>query len=85
MTNTNANNILQALALKYQAQRAEAMTNLNIYLNNPAGIGEHPGVVEECAKLIDAISTAQGSIDQISDILSRMTTNEEENTKENNR
>ena len=32
--------ISHALKLKYEAQAAEARTNIDIYMENPAGIGE---------------------------------------------
>ena len=34
--------IIEALMAKYQAQKLEAVANLQNYLSNPAGIGEHP-------------------------------------------
>ena len=39
------NQILESLLLRYQAQKVEAVTNLNIYLTNPCGVAEHPNVV----------------------------------------
>jgi hypothetical protein len=41
------NHIYNALYTKYKAQEAEALATLEIYFNNPAGIGEHPGIIEE--------------------------------------
>ena len=38
--------ILKALRLKYEGQIAEAKANIDIYLSNPVGIGEHPEVLE---------------------------------------
>ena len=34
--------IINALRLKYKGIMAEAQANIEIYLENPAGIGEHP-------------------------------------------
>ena len=42
---TMSQQILQALNAKYVAQRLEAIANLNNYLANPAGIGEHPNLI----------------------------------------
>lgn len=52
------NKMLDALRLKYEAEIASAKANIQVYLNNPAGIGEHPDLVsavdEQLAKLADA-------------------------------
>ena len=51
--------ISHALKLKYEAQAAEARTNIDIYMENPAGIGEHSDIVaavdEQLAKLAEAL------------------------------
>jgi len=57
--------ILNALALKYEAQVEEAKTTINIYLNNPVGIGEHPQHLEEIDKLLDAMTTAEDKLDSL--------------------
>tara|TARA_B100000214_G_C23775612_1_gene538868 strand:- start:173 stop:367 length:195 start_codon:yes stop_codon:yes gene_type:complete len=37
--------LIDALKAKYEAQMAEANANIQVYLSNPAGIGEHPDLV----------------------------------------
>tara|TARA_R100000734_G_scaffold18058_1_gene14640 strand:- start:142 stop:336 length:195 start_codon:yes stop_codon:yes gene_type:complete len=51
--------ILAALLAEAEAQETKAVANLNNYLNNPAGIGEHPDIVEECSKLVKQIAEAR--------------------------
>ena len=34
-----------ALLLKYQGDIATAKANIQVYLNNPVGIGEHPDLI----------------------------------------
>lgn len=50
--------IVNALRLKYKGVMAEAKANIEIYLENPAGIGEHPEVLaaidSELLKLAEA-------------------------------
>ena len=50
--------IINALRLKYKGIMAEAQANIEIYLENPAGIGEHPEVLaaidSELLKLAEA-------------------------------
>ena len=38
--------IVKALIIKYEGEIAEAKANIEIYLHNPAGIGEHPDVLD---------------------------------------
>jgi hypothetical protein len=59
------NHIYNALYTKYKAQEAEALATLEIYFNNPAGIGEHPGIIEEMDKLIEKLATAEGNLDTL--------------------
>ena len=37
--------IIEALCKKYKGVIAEAETNIEVYLENPVGIGEHPDVL----------------------------------------
>lgn len=60
--------ILQALRLKYEAEIASAKANIDVYLNNSVGIGEHPDIVaavdSELKKLshaTDMLSTLNSS------------------------
>ena len=50
--------IINALRLKYKGVMAEAQANIEFYLENPAGIGEHPEVLaaidSELLKLAEA-------------------------------
>ena len=39
-------NIYKALRLKYEAQRAEAETNLLNYFKSSVGVADHPNVVD---------------------------------------
>jgi|21_taG_2_1085346.scaffolds.fasta_scaffold223682_2 hypothetical protein len=44
------------------AEKSKATVNLNIYLQNPTAVGEHPDLVSEADKLVEAISAADGKI-----------------------
>ena len=50
--------IIDALRKKYEAEIAAAKANIEVYNKNPAGIGEHPDLVQavdtEMVKLADA-------------------------------
>ena len=58
-------NLITAVRSHFVAKRDEAVANLNNYLNNPAGIGEHPDIVEECIKLLQDLSDADGVLDTL--------------------
>ena len=45
--------------LQFQAAHAKAQSNLEIYLSNASGIGEHPDVVAEIVTLVNAITEAE--------------------------
>jgi len=50
---------MNALLAEANAKETKAIANLQNYLSNPAGIGEHPDIVEECMKLIKDIASAR--------------------------
>jgi hypothetical protein len=51
--------ILNALIAESNAKEAKSIANLNAYMTNAAGIGEHPDVVAECSKLVKDIAEAR--------------------------
>ena len=60
--------IINALNAKYTADKLKAFANLANYMNNPAGIGEHPDIVAECDKLVADISSADGKLQTLSEL-----------------
>ena len=54
--------MLEALKKRYEAQVAEAVATINIYLKNPVGIGEHPQHLDEVNKLLQVIVDAEEKI-----------------------
>lgn len=59
------NQILDALEAQYKAQKIKNEVLLQNYLENSAGIGEHPDIIEECSKIIEAISSANDNLSTI--------------------
>ena len=51
--------LLEALNKKYDADIAQADSTIQIYLDNPVGIGEHPQHLEEIDKLLQKTVDAQ--------------------------
>ena len=50
--------LLDALKLRYTAQVYEAKATLEVYLSNPAGIGEHPQIIDELSKQLERYGNA---------------------------
>ena len=61
--------LLDALASHYQAQLQKAEATLLVYLNNPAGIGEHSQLVEELVKQVDGIAHAKLALGTLGDMI----------------
>ena len=53
---------LNALKKRYEAQIAESIATLNIYVKNSVGIGEHPQHLDEMDKLLQKIVDAEEKI-----------------------
>ena len=60
--------LLDAVASTAKAKELKALANLNVYMTSPVGIGEHPDVVEECAKLVSEISEARDTMQTIQEL-----------------
>tara|TARA_Y100000992_G_scaffold117896_1_gene77309 strand:+ start:217 stop:426 length:210 start_codon:yes stop_codon:yes gene_type:complete len=59
--------ILEALKKRYQAQIAEGFATINIYLQHPVGIGEHPQHLDEIDKLLSKIKEAEEKMSLINE------------------
>ena len=57
--------MLASLRARYEADIAEADTTINIYLDNPVAIGEHPQHLEEVDKLLGQIKEAEEKLSLI--------------------
>lgn len=68
--------IIDALIAEAKAKEIKALANLQNYLSNPAGIGEHPDIVEECMKLVKDIAAAKEVIATINDMVEQATPQE---------
>jgi len=62
--------IIHALRLHHEAKRAEAIANLNILIDHPVGIGDHPQV-EEALKWLDQLDDATSQVQTVMKIILR--------------
>ena len=61
--------IVKALAKKYKAQMAESAANIAIYINNPAGIGEHPEILEAIDSQVAKYAEAEEKLQALGTIV----------------
>lgn len=59
---------VNALRAKYQAEKLEAIATLEVYVKNAVGIGEHPQIIEEMAKLVEQVANANDCMEAIDEI-----------------
>ena len=57
--------MIKALKARYDASYQEAHCTLEIYLNKPVAIGEHPQHFEEMGKLVDKMASAKDSLEAL--------------------
>ena len=62
---------LEAAKKHYEGLAAEAEATIDMYLYNSVGIGEHPQVMQELRKQIEALGEARDSIDTITTLQNR--------------
>ena len=54
--------ILDALKKRYEAEVDIAKATIQVYLDKPVGIGEHPQFIEELDKLMSKIAEAEDKL-----------------------
>ena len=59
--------LVHALKTKYDTDYQMHKANLDIYLNNPVGIGEHPQHFEEMDKLVESMTSARDKLEVLNE------------------
>tara|TARA_Y100001963_G_scaffold45201_1_gene63673 strand:- start:14789 stop:15007 length:219 start_codon:yes stop_codon:yes gene_type:complete len=54
--------ILEALRKKYESDIASARANIQVYIDNPAGIGEHPDLVSAVDEQVTLLAEAEDKL-----------------------
>ena len=57
--------ILDALRADASGNIAKAKANIEVYLENPVGIGEHPQHLEEMDKFVEKLATANDKLENL--------------------
>ena len=61
--------LLKALLSQYQGEMDIAYANIEVYKNNPAGIGEHPDIAQALDTQIEKFANAKEKYDVTYDLL----------------
>jgi hypothetical protein len=56
---------IKAIRTKLRGERDEHLADLNVYLKNPVGVGEHPAIGEVIQQKIEKIESLDSQIDCI--------------------
>jgi len=64
--------LINALIKRLEGEIAVAEANVSVYLQNPAGIGEHSDIVESIEKEIGKMAEAQDKIEACQRVLSNV-------------
>lgn len=59
--------LVEALRSKYRADMELASAALQVYLERPAGIGEHPQILDEMDKLVESYANAKDKLHSLED------------------
>ena len=57
--------IIKALRKKYEAEIAAAQANIQVYLDHPVGIGEHPDLVAAVDHQVQVMAESKDKLDTI--------------------
>ena len=57
--------ILAALVKKYEAEMAAAEAHIEVYMDNPVGIGEHPDLVAAVDSEMSKLATARDKLNTL--------------------
>ena len=57
--------IVDALRKKYEYEIISARANIDVYLRNPAGIGEHPDIVAAVDSEMEKLASAEDKLNSL--------------------
>tara|TARA_Y100001963_G_scaffold29081_1_gene39484 strand:+ start:2723 stop:2971 length:249 start_codon:yes stop_codon:yes gene_type:complete len=65
MNNLVAEQLIRATLAKFESSRQEALAIIELYLNHPVGVAEHPSVIEEISKATIQLADAEEAIEAL--------------------
>jgi len=67
--NATRNSLLRAALAQFESSAITARANLDLYLNNPSAVAEHPNIVGEVVNLTQQITEAEDNIRTLEEML----------------
>jgi len=67
--------IVDALRKKYEYEIISARANIDVYLRNPAGIGEHPDIVAAVDSEMEKLASAEDKLSSLNSNFDSSSTN----------
>ncbi len=67
--------IVDALRKKYEYEIISARANIDVYLRNPAGIGEHPDIVAAVDSEMEKLASAEDKLSSLNSNFNSSSTN----------
>jgi hypothetical protein len=67
--------IVDALRKKYEYEIISARANIDVYLKNPAGIGEHPDIVAAVDSEMEKLASAEDKLSSLNSNFNSSSTN----------
>ena len=65
LVNPLSNQLMRAVLARLEAQRQEALATIELYVNVPVGIGDHPNVVGELVTAAKQLAEAEETLETI--------------------
>tara|TARA_Y100000296_G_C5166378_1_gene254860 strand:- start:1906 stop:2133 length:228 start_codon:yes stop_codon:yes gene_type:complete len=62
--------LLLALELKYEGDIAIGKANIEVYMENASGIGDHPDVIDAVDSQVEKVAEASEKLDVVRELLS---------------
>ena len=62
--------LLMALELKYEGDIAVGKANIEVYMGNASGIGDHPDVIDAVDSQVEKVAEASEKLDVVRELLS---------------
>jgi len=61
--------LLEALEWRYLGDMAVGKANIAVYMNNAAGIGEHPDIIDAIDSQVEKVAEAAEKLDVVRDLM----------------
>ena len=55
-------NIIEAIKKEYEGKRGQEIYDLQVYINNPVGVGDNPTIIDTIDKELAALDSANGKL-----------------------